>query len=85
MKAYFVGTDVSLSLVEHDREIARAMLRGIAGGGFGAATVAALWLWPAHPVWSFVIGFFIGAPIGGVTALVLRTPQCQEKTCRATG
>lgn len=72
MKAYLAGTDVSLSLAEHDRAVAHAMYRGIATGGFGAATVATLFLWPAHPVWSFVVGFFIGAPIGGVVSMVLR-------------
>lgn len=72
MKAYLVGTNVSLSLSEHDREVARAAYRGVAAGGFGAATVAMLFLWPAHPVWSFVAGFGIGAPVGGVASLVLR-------------
>lgn len=72
MTAYLVGTDVSLSLAEHDRIVARAMRRGIATGGFSAAAIASLLLWPAHPVWSFVIGFCVGAPVGGVVSLALR-------------
>ena len=72
MTAYLVGTDVNLSLVEHDRRVARAMRRGVATGGFTAATVVSLLLWPAHPAWSFLIGFCVGGPVGGVVSLVLR-------------
>lgn len=80
MKSYLIGTNVNLSLVEHDLEIARAMRRGVATGGFATATVVSLFLWPAHPAWSFLIGFCIGAPVGGVVSLVFDKSNGDNRT-----
>ena len=75
MKSYLVGTDAGLALAEYDRAVAGALCRGIAAGGFGVSTLTTLWLWPAHPLWSFLFGFGLGAPAAGVVALVLRTSR----------
>lgn len=80
MKSYFVGTDVNLSLATYDREVAQAMRRGIATGGFSTAAIVSLFLWPAHPVWSFLVGFCVGAPIGGVVSFVREHNSIKSST-----